>query len=461
MWWCRLSSVFENIIGIILVVFALIFVSVIVIVSGSRDALQQTQQRQLIIGQEQSRTGFTTILRSTEGTSQLSVEELLGISIATVKPVVVTGNASVNLTKELQTRLDTLFGPNNTYLLVTPVPRGVNLQFVIDTSSSVSAERNTIATNLEMIQQELLTRITRTGREQVHTQIYLLPSSDQTLCQQFDDLALPFTSCTILSEYMMYNDLNWTRPSFGMKDYYTWEAMNHRAVDRDFAESDWAAGTAYAALEYDNNPYLKKATSINLIFPLSDELSTSSKRDLCFNQATLVDFAICSLCDEQCPVIRSELSVNQSVAALRATGSIASPIYSVNCDFAQNPGYNSFPSTSYSSQFRSTSGDWCGQNSCTACTTGTVPGSYCFHSACSTALRTQMQDLATRTGGRLFNINSPSEIPSQVVGMFDSLVQQYNVTVGVKNLSRDRFVYNEIISLPNGELGRVTLWVYR
>ena len=105
------------------------------------------------------------------------MEELIGKSIVALNPNVTVRDQEIDVKKELKERLDLLYGPNNTYVAMAPLIKGVSLQFVLDTSPSLDEERRAIAQNLKHIQDDLTQRITTSGDEQVYIQVsrILLP----------------------------------------------------------------------------------------------------------------------------------------------------------------------------------------------------------------------------------------------------------------------------------------------
>jgi hypothetical protein len=389
----------------------------------------------------------------------------------TLRTTIAQGADTVDIVNATRDRLDLMFGAGDYYLTVKPVVKGVNLVFVLDSSPSVAAERDVIAANLASLQRQIQERIRVTGNELVTTQIFILPSSNAQ-CDPFEALGLPNTQCEQLTEYSLYTRLRaqgWQLPSFGAGSHEAWLGGEHYASTSAFAASDWAAGSALASVRYREDAYLQYSTNINLIFPLSDELSTTSKADACFAKGRISEWYVCQLCDGACPAARALNATEQAASVVAGSGSVVFPIYSANCDYAYEPGANQF-SRSDSAYVRSfldngqPLGDypqdsWCAQQVCGGCNVD-ASGGVCFHDNCQQTLLQHMELLANRTGGRVFNINAPEEIPDNVLDAFEYLTTAYRFEIGWQDEHRDRFVYEKIVTLPNGRLGRIVLWIY-
>ncbi|MDD9954020.1 MAG: hypothetical protein OXR66_06810 [Candidatus Woesearchaeota archaeon] len=462
-----MASVTDSIINIILVVSVVVVLGIIVATTVTRSTVNDLQQDKNVFLQERTDIAVDAVLGSTVPAAGYDLAELIGISMFTLKTDVALGSTTVDVVAETRLRMDRVFGNGNYYMTLKPIVKGVNLMFVLDSSPSVAAERATIATNLETLQDTITGLIQRTGEEKVTTQIFMLPTQESSECILFDGLALPDTTCEQLTEETLYSmllPLGWELPGFAPgQTYATWLSHNFYADSSHFAVSDWAAGTATAALRYQRDAYLQNTVNVNLIFPLSDELATTSIADACFNRGDGQEFFICHICHGDCPVDRSAAAVQQALAHLQ--GSSVFPIYSFNCDFDYRDGYNQLSgvTSSYIQDFSDTGAPfapgetWCHQNACPGCSV--QGGDFCFHDNCQAKLQEHMQLLADGSGD-VINVNDATEIPQRIETAFERATASYDFHLGFKDDKRDRFVFEKIIPLPNGALGEVVLWVY-
>lgn len=474
-------SITDSIVNIIIILAAVIVLATVISTVIIKNTAQDAAQDRNIFFEERTNAAVDAILTSTENSSGLKMSELMGMSMWTLQKNIQVGSASVDLTNETKVRFDRVFGVNNYYLRLEPVIQGVSVMFVLDSSSTVSEEREKINQTLAIIRERIKDIIDVTGDEKIITHIYLLPSEGDSDCDMFNDLSLPDTTCTQWDQDSLYRRINyegWERPGFAGMSYENWAIQNYVARPIDFAESDWAAGVAAAALEYKQNPRLRVTTNINLIFPLSDELPTSSKSDSCFVQTDLWKFVLCSMCQDTVPVERSRRAIEQAIEFANNASSIVFPIYSVNCDYRElyYAGFNDFSTfdNPYENQFSGppqshtfTENDfpqdsWCHQDACGGCTIQGNPDNpeMCFHDNAFDELRYQMSWIANETNGTVFDVNNVESIPDQIVFAFQQTVAYYDFAIGFKDAQRDRFVYDKVVPLPNGALGRIELWVY-
>ena len=467
-----MATITDSIVGMLILIIAIVAIGVVVTGSITKNSVRDVEQDRNVLFEERTDTAIDAVFASTEDQTGMSISELIGESMFTLRTDVQIGNITVPIVEETRERLDTVFGQGNYYVTLKPIIKGVNLMFVLDSSESVTVERDTIADNLAFIQTTIEERIQVIGDEKVTTQILILPTTQDTPCPTFDDLQLPDTTCEQLTDISLYAPLlekGWERPGFGAGTYNDWASTTHYAGIESFALSDWGAGTATAALRYQSDAYLQNTVNLNLIFPLSDELSTTSKAKTCFNKFTDEEWFICQMCDGTCPTARSLQSISQAINITQQTKSLVFPIYSFNCDYNYVPEWNriSLSSNTYIHSFNDQGSiplddfpaeSWCSQNACPGCTE--IGNDFCFHDNCQPILQNHMELIANATNGSVFNVNDASEIPDNILTAFDRATASYNFEIGYEDEQRDRFVYEKIVPLPNGAFGRVSLWVY-
>ena len=108
---------------------------------------------------------------------------------------------------------------------------------------------------------------------------------------------------------------------------------------------------------------------------------------------------------------------------------------------------------------------WCSQPLCGGCDStinaqDPTKAEVCLYTRCENALFEQMTMLAQATRGSVISVHSPEEIPSRIIDSFEQVIQEFNFTIGERDETRDRFVYQKIVPLPNGFLTQVTVWAY-
>ncbi len=472
-----MSSVTDSIVNSVILIVVVLALAVIVTTAVLQNMRFGSELESNAFLEEQTNIAVDSFLASTiEGKS---FQSLLGEAMLNLQVNLSVNDTEINLINKSEERLDLMFGKEKYFFNLQPVLKGVNLMFVFDVSPSTEVEIEVIKNNLESIQQEIqdFIRSQGVGDEEVSTQVFMLPG-EPGRCKVINELNLPNTECFALTSQLLYERLqenDWLLPDFGKGNYETWKSSRHFASRDTFAQSDWAAGTAYAALFFENDPFLQSQANINFIFPISDELSTSSKANECFNREGISEFIVCQICDNACPGSareRSEEMVNQTITIMNnlETTSRVFPIFSVECNFQYEPGYNqfSFSENSYFATFMDGSPfssdeapevTWCSQESCTACER--QGNNFCFQNKCWSFLEEQMTQLAENSEGNIINVNDVSTIPAQLLDSFNQTINSFNFTVGVRDESRERFVHEKIIQLPNGFLNKITLWIYR
>jgi len=102
----------------------------------------------------------------------------------------------------------------------------------------------------------------------------------------------------------------------------------------DFFAADWGA-----AIEYVSGKKTDITAGLNIIFTVSDELSTSSLADSYYtykDSGIYIDAAYeqyYALCDDSCPIDRSNRSVMRAIEAAKSNNVLVYPIFAYNCDF--------------------------------------------------------------------------------------------------------------------------------
>jgi len=208
---------------------------------------------------------------------------------------------------------------------------------------------------------------------------------------------------------------------------------------------------------------------MNIILPLSDELATTSKADVCFLMEYEPQLGICQLCDDRCPERRAWNATEQTVAMTKKSSSTVFPIFSVNCDYQYDPARNALSgaddetiqSYNWKSPGELTADEvWCNPEKCGGCEK--LPSNeFCFHNNCWDTLKTHMTAVANASGGEIIDIKDVSTLPDAIMDSIEKTILGFDFDIGTRDLERERFVYEQLIKLPGNKYGKVTIWTYR
>lgn len=254
------------------------------------------------------------------------------------------------------------------------------------------------------------------------------------------------------------------------------DANPSQAIAPDFNGSfyeDWASGSAFAAA----NAAPQNQATMTMIIPISDELSTGSESEECQNITDFVEKGFCEACNKNyassanygCPVNRSQKTVDFAVSVIQPTGYYVFPILADTCDipawkpdgrnwFCKKKGFNPY-------------GGQCGTDPlCGECygpdplqcpgLTLNSSSVGCDKLECRDAIKTQMTQLATETGGEMIELSNLNELSGKIDTNIRGLLDKFTIKIGVQRPDSERYSYHRLIPLSNRLFASVTFWVY-
>ncbi len=459
-------SVVENIVGALVILIVFLLVGILVFNSMTKTSMQDLMLEEGDFLKNKWETDLNALLIVTEPQTNQPIGFLLSDAIffrdeiITVNSSIV--NATINVTQLFKDLLDRAYGPGEYYINFRPIIVDVSLNFIVDGTNSLVAERQFLATNMTSILDTILHTINKTGEEKVMATVYVIGSRK---CDIFDNLGDSRVICRVLDENDLYvpepfynttlnqEKLRWNiRPPYN----YSWLNGNQYAKAFDYYGADWGTGTAFASM----TSAIESLSRLTLFFPFGDELSSSSISDSCYNYSDQEDWILCGLCDDNCPTARSRLLLNRTINVLKNHNHYAFPIYSFNCDYAYAPIWGQFRTTHANYGAAPPPNDnWCTNTECGGCSV--TGGGTCFHSNCWPQVKSQMQWLANETGGTAIELTNLNALSSLILNATNQTFNVFNVTIGNKNASRERYVLNRIIPMAKGYKADVNLWVYK
>ncbi len=478
-------GVVENVVGSVVLILILLVSGLIYLAAFAHNA-QFNEGVKLDIFYDDSRINdLNTLLKITEPKTGRPMGVLLADSVFYRSKVLRFGNKSVNVTNRTADLLKMSFGNNKYYMVVKPRIVKVSLNFIIDGSDSLSQERTFLAGNLKGIISKIETKLNQTNKgyktgpdeTDVIAKIYIMSSKSQK-CDEFNSLGDSRITCMVIDDKAMYlqngtvntssDFINNTQfdvdafhtyynmtPPFGL----AWLNESHYANPSYYFEADYGYGTGFAS-NFDKKTSLSKIT---LLFPMSDELSTSSFADECFYKDDWPSFLECTLCRTDCPTERSMKSIQKGIEIAKDNNNIINPIYSYSCDFdylvpAYNIGYDTF----YGNPPGTTS-NACQDPNCPGCTlTGPNPTDpMCLHPECASDILDQMANMSRETGGEMINLTDIGSLDVNITDTINKNIDQFTFEIGRMNSSLERDVIQTSQPLPDGQLVDITLWVYK
>jgi len=373
------------------------------------------------------------------------------------------------LKHQVEAALNNTLGQNNYYMNLTPVMTKSIISFVIDGSDSLSNERKILGSGM----QTFISNLNQIFIIPPEIKIYILTDKPETtMCAPFPDIQSLNCKAVGFDELYSQGHFDVQPPSFGHGSYAEWEQNNPYTLNYKyfFFSADWVAGTIYATKKFIDEGYQRAGLSLNIVIPVSDKLSTNSIATECFNLEDRSDYIVCSLCNNDCSsaAARSRTYLNEDTYTfLNNHNTIVIPLQSTRCSFNYDPSWNYLQPSDYTNQYVSiTKGfpvtpDLCSKPGCAGCSPG-PPGEFCFHKNCEGEVTAQMNELATRTGGQLFNMEDISgDLAAQLSNIIEDAVNNYYLEFGSFDPERQRYVIERNILLPSSVTTKMSLVVYK
>ncbi|MBW2990118.1 hypothetical protein KY348_00260 [Candidatus Woesearchaeota archaeon] len=476
-------GVVDNIMGAVLVVLILLIAGIIYLSLFAREASQDISVTSTAFFNGINTNNFNTVLKITEENSQKSLGVLIS-EITYYRSLPAQSDDGPNVTGTLKDLLDTAFSTNDYYFKAEPELTQISLNFVFDGTPSSMLKRNVLANNLvniiDFTQEKMDNKSRSEGRipkNSVTADVYIMgPRGDK--CNIFDDLNRVDINCHgirsneiylsedmmqglfvpgFLLDYEMYPPFGfeWIEEDANREDSYV-------ANEEDYYQADWGFGTAYVSHKLSSAAYRNR---LNLIFPVSDELSTSSIPDDCFYKTFIPDWVVCALCEDECPVERANISISKAIEVATDYNHVLIPVYGYGGDYEithpQIYDWNGLAGTSrYVDGFGSPGNTWCDASGCGGCSE--QQGGICFHPDCASILQEHMNRMADETNGIFIDLTaSQQEFADTIFSTISNIMDQFTIEIGVKNESRERDVVEVKQPLPDGNSLPLKLWVYK
>jgi hypothetical protein len=488
-------GVVENIMSAVILMFIMLISGLVYMGSFAHDAIHNAGVKEDVFFDDAHINNLNNLLKITEPISQRPFGILLADAVYYRNNSLVFNNQSINITQKFSELIELSLGTNEYYFELKPRIIEVSMNFIIDGSPSLSEERKILATNLNGIIKSIEKKINesnkgydRSDNSIVKADVFILGKSDNEGCRNFTDLG---HSCQIIGGNELYlkdeevnesmiiinntrlniesflNEHNMTPP------YDTdWPDGNQYPNPNDYYEADWGYGMGYAS-HRDEKTTLAKLT---LLFPMSDELSTSSIPENCFSK-NYQEFIVCSLCDDTCPVDRSLASVNKGIKIAKENLHVINPIFSYGCEYnyfygdginydtaTSDSGWNKHDSyNSYTGGFGvdGPGQSLCSNTGCGGCYENTSSKSICFHPNCAPNILDQMNLAANETGGQVISLSDIDNMDVYINETIETNIDQFLISLGEKIKTRQRDVIEVSQPLPNGHIVDIKLWVYK
>jgi len=456
----------DDIIGMIILVLVVIIASSLVAVKILRSEGSSAESRNEAFLEDHYTTAVDAFFHMSDNMTRKPFNVVLGDYYIEGKYIGARDDPEL-LKAQVESVLDSIFGKGNYYTNISPVISGSTISFVIDGAPSLDNERARLAKQLPGFYVKLNELFA--GSNIPKTNIYLLTEkSQQEACAQFPSTvnceALDFDKL-YLSESSRFEigppTYGYTYDQWVSKETYVGTKMPHIVYN-----ADWVAGMYYAASEFINEQEGQSAgLSLNIVIPVSDKLSTNSIADECFNQNDINDYVPCALCNSDCAVERSKTYItDNNIQKLKDSNTLVMPVHTSKCRYIFDPVYNDFiKKTNYNQKypkpFCTGTNPACG--GCSPSTTYTDYDNFCFHSNCYPEVIEQMQELADKTSGEFFDLDTIDNLPNEIADLLKEKIDSYPLEFGVYDDNRTRYVFDRNILLPNSMLIKMNLIVYR
>jgi len=466
-------GVMENIISAVMILMLLLISGLVYFASYAQDSATNLDLKKDIFLDDSRINDFATILKITEPVSGRSMGVLMADAVYYRTTMLEFDDQVINVTEKVDTLLDMSMN-SDYYLEIKPRFIEVSMNFIIDGSDSLSEERETLAQNIKGIVMSIEGKLNKSSNSQrpVVANIFILGSKIEK-CANFNALADSRIRCHILNDDDLYlkdrvantsdHFINNSRfdidryhnyynmsPPFG----YSWldaDAQHHAGVS-DYYESDWGYGLGYASYSDDKT----SLSRLTLLFPMGDELSTSSISDECFEKTQYPEWIECSLCNSECPAERSMRSIQKGLEIALDNSHVINPIFSYTCDYDYKSLFNELYREVHDLPIAPAHA--CDESQCGGCTLNN--SNVCFHPSCNEIITQQMQYLADETGGETINLDEIATMDINITNTIKNNMEHYAIEIGEKHPDRERDVIETTQPLPNGQLVDIRLWVY-
>ncbi len=432
-------------------------------------------------------TTFDTVLLVYENESKSSYSDLIAKASEEQKEIINISGIEVDVPERLQDILDQAYGIENYFLKITPRVADISLNFVIDGSSTLEDEREELALKLPGLLDTIKDQNTIEGESTIVANIFILGSQKNTsdnACENvFKASMYGEINCEYLDEVALYEkpiidpdvetvDFNKYKIDYNVKAPYSDEAYTNNVRKfsggiEDYFEADWGAGIAHVSAR------MKDTAKLVLIFPMSDELSTSSIAQTCFTN-TLVpgksgdhrrEQKVCDFCVDSCSdpttVNRAFNSIQTGAEVAKDNEHVVYPIFAYDCDYP----YNSLTFDSYFENIFGITLDVnataaCDDLSCSGCEVESGTSNICFHPECRETIIEHMEYLANETNGNIIDLQNLEELVDSVQNGVTKTLNSFYIEIGEEKEDLSKFTYTRSIVMGDNLFTQIYLEVY-
>jgi hypothetical protein len=479
------KGLLDNVFSTVLMVILFLIFGFLMFSNTSRDVVRSHTNTEQIFLEETYSNSLNTVLKVDEPITGEPISRLAAKRVFYREDIIEKDGQSVSITAELKKLLDEVYGEGTYFVEVKALIYDLTLLFVFDGSDSMVEERQALAKELPGIIQTLKDTTNLTVAE--HVFILAVKGGDDE-CAMFRNRDL---TCDVIDYGDLYlpfyqNCASDTSPNHDYRAKYciiapfvhnSWEARNKQRSWQEYSKRnsknyymvDWGSGIAHA---------LSKTTTalsnVNIIFPISEELSTSSFSHECFTDFSdgkrnyrAVTCDICRPSNNAPTIERAHRSIE---GPLKMSDDILNdvifPIFSYRdpCEYLYFDN-NRHACIDYTYGGGTPSdGTWCGHSKCQGCQdAGSRPGSkyVCFHPEVTDITLSHMQELADATTGDVVMIDDADLLAEMINMKIDETLNNLFFTIGERR-DNPRYGMERLLTLPGktGNFARLRLYKY-
>lgn len=476
----------QNILSMVILVIFISVVGIIVYNSNVESLGKSYESQKLEFSYNIHSNSFDTFLSIYDNESKTTMIDLATRSAREQKEIINISGVAINVKEKFYEILDETYGIGNYYLRITPKIADISLNFVIDGSSTLEDERKELAAKLPNLISTIRSQNGASGESNIIANIFILGSpvnaSDNACESIFKVSQYSEINCEYLNAFHLY-ERPIIDPNVATLDFNTYKidynilppyGSNKAGVDNvrefsggseDYVEADWGSGVAYVSAK------MKDSARLVLIFPMSDELSTSSIAQTCFTSSLIPDRngdkrreqKVCDFCVEACSdpntVKRALDTVTAGTTVASDNNHVIYPIFAYDCDYPYNKRtFDSYFENLFSIQLNN--GDTaCNNLLCGGCSVDPDTNNICFHPECKETILTHMEYMANKTQGEIIKLSNLDQLVNSVQNGILRTLNSFEVEVGVKeNISS--FNYRRSIVMENNLFTEIYLEVY-